>query len=73
MVAGIGESLAVEPRPTSTVQMYFKFKGDDFNSAYERFCNLGGIHHLAVGYGDHLADLKTVCKFLDVEFCSPDE
>ena len=73
MIAGLGESVKFDQRPTATVQMYFKFKGDNYDRAYKRFCDLGGLHHLAVGYGDHLAELKAACRFLDVEFKSPDE
>ncbi len=73
MVAGLGESVNFSQRPTSTIQMYFKYKGQNYDESYRRFCDLGGTHHLAVGFGDHLTELKTTCRFLDVEFKTPDE
>lgn len=72
MVAGLMESVRQQLRPCSTVQMYVRFPGGDFDRMYHRFCELGGIHHLAVGYGNHLAELRAACECLGVEFVSPD-
>ena len=72
MVAGLMESVRQQLCPCSTVQMYVRFPGGDFNRMYHRFCELGGIHHLAVGYGNHLVELRAACECLGVEFVSPD-
>jgi L-arabinose isomerase len=72
MVAGLMEATRQEQRPCSTIQMYFKFPGDDFDGVYHRFCELGGIHHLGVSYGNHLESLRAACDWLGVEFVSPD-
>ncbi len=68
MVAGLGESLEQTLRPTATVQMYFRFKDADFFEAYDKFCRLGGFHHFAISYGDHLPVLEKACKYMGVEF-----
>ncbi len=72
MIAGLGESLPMEKRPTNTIQVYFKFKKDGFEATYQQFCKLGGIHHFAVAWGDHMKSLQAACDFLDVDFVSPD-
>jgi hypothetical protein len=51
--------------------MYVRFVGGDFDSMYHRFCELGGLHHLAVAYGNHLDELRAACAYLGVEFVSP--
>jgi hypothetical protein len=68
MVAGLGESLEQTLRPTATVQMYFRFKDADFFEAYDKFCRMGGFHHFAVSYGNHLPVLEKACKYMGVEF-----
>jgi L-fucose isomerase-like protein len=72
MVAGLMESVKQQLRPCSTVQMYVRYSGGDFDTMYHRFCELGGLHHLAVGYGDHLDELRAACDGLGIEFVSPD-
>ena len=72
MIAGLGESLPMEKRPTNTIQVYFKFKKDGFEATYQQFCKLGGIHHFAVAWGNHMKSLQAACDFLDVDFVSPD-
>ncbi len=72
MVAGLGESLPMEKRPTNTIQVYFRFKKGGIEETYAKFCRLGGIHHFAVAWGNHLESLQVACDFLDVDFMSPD-
>jgi L-arabinose isomerase len=72
MVAGLMEATRQPQRPCTTIQMYFRFPGGDFDRVFHRFCELGGIHHLAVGYGNHLEGLRAACESLGVEFVSPD-
>ena len=69
MVAARIECLPHEKLPSSTAQLYFKFKDQDFNQAYRRWCELGGISHLGIAYGDHTQALEASCRYLDVEFC----
>jgi L-arabinose isomerase len=69
MVAARIECLSHPKLPSSTAQVYFKFKNQDFNHAYRRWCELGGISHLGIAYGDHMQALKTACRYLDVDFC----
>jgi len=69
MVAARIECVAHEKVPSSTAQLYFKFKDQDFNAAYHRWCEIGGIHHFGVGFGDHWEGLKTACRYLGVQFC----
>jgi|SRR5208337_829655 len=69
MVAARIECLPHQKLPSSTAQVYFKFKDQEFNHAYRRWCELGGISHLGIAYGDHMQALKTSCSYLDVDFC----
>jgi hypothetical protein len=68
MVAARIECLPHDKLPSSTAQLYFRFKGRDFNEAYRRWCELGGISHLGIAFGDHWEGLKAPCRYLDVEF-----
>jgi L-arabinose isomerase len=72
MIAGLMEATRQPQRPCTTIQMYFRFPGGDFDPVFHRFCELGGIHHLAVGYGNHIEGLRAACESLGVEFVSPD-
>ena len=68
MIAARMECLAHERVPSSTIQLYFKFPNREFNDAFRQWCDLGGIHHFGVAFGDHWEGLKAACRYLGVEF-----
>jgi len=73
MIAGLGESVEMQKRPMSAVQLYFKFKGNDFNRSLKKYCELGGIHHMAVAFGNYLDELRLTCRYLDIDFFTPED
>lgn len=68
MIAAPIECLPHDRLPSSTVQLYFRFKNAEFNAAYRRWCELGGIHHFGVAFGDHYVGLEAACRYLGIEF-----
>ncbi len=68
MIAARVECMPHDKLPSSTVQLYFRFRDREFNDAYRQWCELGGIHHFGVAFGDHWESMKTSCHYLGIEF-----
>jgi L-arabinose isomerase len=68
MIAAEGSAEKCAPRPIPAPQMTFRPAGSDVNDFYRQWCMLGGPHHLAGCYGQHLDTLQTLADLMGIDF-----
>jgi len=68
VIAGEGEALRLQPRPTVAPQMLFRPAESTLEAFYDRWCLAGAGHHSSVAYGQLGEDLRALAEMMGLDF-----
>lgn len=68
IIAGEGEALPLQPRPTVAPQMLFRAAESSLEDFYDQWCLAGAGHHSAFAYGHLSAELKAIAEMMGVDY-----
>jgi L-arabinose isomerase len=68
LIAGEGEALQVQPRPTVAPQMLFQAADSALEDFFDAWCLAGAGHHSAIGYGHLGSRLETLAKMMGMDY-----
>jgi len=67
LIAAKGESLPGQIPQTGNTNTRVTFPGSDMLDFITRWCEAGTTHHLALGIGDHLDEIRAFARIMDVD------
>jgi L-arabinose isomerase len=68
LIAGEGEALPLQPRPTVAPQMLFRAADSSLEDFFDAWCLAGAGHHSAIGYGHLGSRLATLAGMMQIDF-----